>query len=477
MKTHPDRLNTYSTVGLIALAVGFWLAQVHALPVSPILEPDSQSYLKFLPIRSAGYPLFLQFFGPERAMYVQSTLFVSAALYLSFEVRKSADTAWLALILIVLILSNKELNSYHAQIMTESLFTSLEMIFLGLCIRFLRAPRYAIALLIGVVLGLSAAIRPSAYAYLPILACLVLYASSKLVLKDRLALLITAVLPAVMTIGVERAFTQSQHGAQATSLAGRHLYAKAALINTAHQETTTAMDAAEGTLRDAIQTDFAPVRRLIEDAPDYASTAFLTLIYEVCIEYACSDHLRSRLHSQSGMSTAEIDRTMMKVAVDRVSVAPIDYMELSLRHYFRLLSGTNPPVFSTYQDFISHHRPLPFEPFATLANPPIKSGVHIRPGPTKIRLSLPASITFLLALTGFVCLVIRYTPNSMLAMSFIAALLVHASFTLTALVGVGESRYVTGMWPAMMTSIVFAGGALCVWLREKNPAIQNKKRK
>ncbi|MFN3077142.1 MAG: hypothetical protein ABT940_09730, partial [Alphaproteobacteria bacterium] len=110
---------------ILGLAILWGAYQLAVLPATPVIEADSGSYLLFFPIRTAGYPLFLRWFGAEGAMVAQPVLHALALAGLGFAVRAATENPWPALGAVLALGINPEMNKYHAHIMTESLFATL----------------------------------------------------------------------------------------------------------------------------------------------------------------------------------------------------------------------------------------------------------------------------------------------------------------------------------------------------------------
>lgn len=439
---------------LLLLLIAFLYAadQLLSLPAAPIIEPDSLSYISFYPIRTAGYPIFLKIFTPELSITLQVLVFTASLLYLAIETLKNTGNVLPATALMILINSNAELNSYHSRIMTESLYTSLVMLFLGAMIRFTRSPTWQLGAVIGLIAGITATVRPTAYALAPILAAIPLISGQPGSPKTRAYLLTAVILVMVSVIGIERAYTSNYHGARATSLAGRHFFAKAAMIDVPPvQQPTTTPNSVGQRLAAALEQDFRPVRDAVHGAPDLASRSLMTLVYEVCIEYSCMDPIRN----QMDLTHAATDKAILSAGMSRLARAPLEYLNLSLIHYLRLIGKSNPTKYTAYQDYISSQRPLPFEPDVTLLIPKPEALAKTVEGTPKFRPSIAACLTLVLALTGLLFVMTLRRPGRDLGIALLAAFVVHSSFTLTALIGVGEERYAMGQWPAMMTSLVF----------------------
>jgi hypothetical protein len=178
------------------------------------LETDSASYITFAPIWSAGYPLFLRLVGVNAAPLVQTVLYAAALAFLGLETFRTSGRFVLAAGLLVALMINPELNKYHAIVMTESLFMSVEVAFLGALVRFARIGDWRSAAEAATWAGLAAAIRPIGYAFAAAAPLMALMCRRRLA-AARSALLLAMILPALAIVVGERTVTVVVHGAAA----------------------------------------------------------------------------------------------------------------------------------------------------------------------------------------------------------------------------------------------------------------------
>ena len=222
---------------------------------------------------------------------VQTLLFAGALAVLGFETLASTRNLAVAAILMVGVAANPELNKYRSLVMTESLFISALLVFLAMLVRFVRLKDLLSLGLAAAFAGAAATIRPTGLALLPIPILMVLACRRQL--KSRvLALTAVALLPAATLVAGERALSNFIHQGNLASLASRHIFAKAAMIDAPHASANES-DPLRRALLVAIEKDFAPIRALIAQA-DSNSRIPMTVHYETCVEYLCSDPLRAR---------------------------------------------------------------------------------------------------------------------------------------------------------------------------------------
>ena len=201
-----------------------------------------------------------------------------------------------------------------------------------------------------------------------------------------------------------------------------------------------------------LETDYEPVRRLLDRSRASAAAPVLESFYETCIEHTCLDALRDRA-TAAGVSGADVDKALLKAASARVRKAPIPFMGLALREYWSLWAlypRSHPSRAPEVDRFVAEARPLPLERElpADLLLPahPARMAYVVRPA---------------VLLLGVVChgillaYLIRVVYTRKFALPFAAAVAVFSSTSVVsvlgfnALLGVGGGRYTMGMWPSL----------------------------
>jgi hypothetical protein len=429
--------------GLLIGAVYCGLSQSHDL----LFTLDSPGYTGFSPARTAGYPLYLATLGVTLAVKLQPILYIIAVFALWREMSRALDGKVWASVFVLLCLVNPELNSYHYSVMTESLFMSVSILAMACMLRFLREPSLSAAILASIFVGLSATVRPSAYALIPVLLPMVLF-RWRAVQGRRITLLAAALLPAMLLCAMERIGTQAYHGAATTSLAGRMLYAKAAMLDAPPAEPST--DPRKSTLQNALQFTFAPVRQILPAIPRWDVREIVSEAYENCLGYACSRDLKDSLI----LPEPAVNSLAKEVALERIASAPTAFAALVLERYrslWTIYQLSNPDAGPVFKAFIDEHRPLPFEqymPEFSITPQPSSMAAFLRPA-----VLAAGAVTFLLTACGLLAAFYR-NLDVRLAGASLASLAVHASLLFTALVGVGIRRYTFGVWPIMMAALI-----------------------
>jgi len=430
--------------------VGFLAFSLLGHSLAPVLEPDSGSYIHMTEIRQAGYPLILRLTGLQMVVVVQIFLSALAILYLAWEVSRCNVGKYAPFILILALSSNPFVHEYNYHVLTESIFISLLTIFIGAIVSFFRAPGGKTLVVAAIVAGITACIRPNGLVLLPVLGLALLLVRQRVRPGARWSLVL-ALVPALLLVAAERFYSASLHGPDSTSLAGRHFFAKAALLEGAALDPAAETDPVAARFATAIATDFAPIRALLRQTDDPNIRSVLTVSYETCLEYSCVTSLRR----ESGLTETEINRIALPLAMRRIAAAPGEYLALVWMHTRSLwvfYSYSHPRLLPTMTAFIASHRPLPFESEVsglTADTAPSRLATVIRPG--MIGLGFATLLLALLALPALV-----RNPPPLLGAAIVAAVAVHASQLMVACVGVGIPRYTIALWPAIIAACLFA---------------------
>lgn len=422
---------------------------------TPLYDPDSASYISWSAIRTMGYPMVLKILGVKTTILLQPLFYAAATLLLCFELLRKPGMGGWALLLEIGLLSNPELNKYHAFIMTESLFISLSILWLTATLRYLRGPSWQAILTASVLAGLLAWMRPTAYMMPPVLVGIVLLTRASLRPGEWKKMLLLAVLPMLLMVATERGIWRAVHGPDAPTLAGIHFFAKAGMVSSPDNDVISyPNDPVRQRLQTALTSDFAPVRDLLHQATASNIHNVLQGNYEICLEYACS----MIFHRDITLPATELNKIMFDMAIKRLASAPMGYLHLTLDSYLYmwvLYSQSHPDLLPGFNAFIAQHRPLPFEEqVASLLVEAQPSRVAIVGRPVMMAMGW---LTGLLALAGIAACWRGKVRSDTLSIAMTSAVLTHAGLWFTAMVGVGCPRYTIGFWPAMILSAVAFG--------------------
>ncbi len=439
---------------VISLCVSYALYCLFTQPAGPITQPDSAQYLSFSPIRPLGYPLFLSVIGARGAMFVQPILYAAALAYLGRETVRATRRAVLAVAVVLAGMVVPQLADFHASILSESVFLSALVLVLALVVRFVYRPSWNLLVPIAAVVGVTATVRRTGYAWVPVLLIMVL--SQRHRLKGSLVAFfgVAALAPFLFIVATELAVAPMFHPSGTSSLTGRHLFAKAALIDAPPAPPAT--DAVRRSLDDHLTTRYAPIRELLARAPRRVR-AVMTIYYETCLQGPCVDASRAVM---PGRAEPEQTRALGEAATSRLARAPLAFAGLTALHLESLWTVErlrHPDTAAALGQFIEANRPLPFEheafnlePGVPMALPTAQWVRYVQPGVSALGL-----FTAALALAGLVAAVGGRRLPPLLCVASLAALVAHGSLVFTALLAAGLARFTIGLWPAVMTAALF----------------------
>ena len=442
-----------------ALAAAYAIYCLVTMPAGPLTTPDSVHYLSFSPIVPLGYPLFLKVVGARGAMFAQPLLFSAALVWLGRETLRSTRSSSLAVLVVAASMALPQVTAFHASILTESLFMSMLIAILAVIVRFIREPSMPLIVAMAAMAGANATVRRTGYALLPVLLLLILQQRHRLDRRTAIRYLAAALLVFALIPGAEHFSAPAFHGGYTSSLMGRHLFAKAALIE-------APLDSAHGdSLREALEDQlhrvYAPIRDLLARAP-LDVRAVLTIYYETCLQGACAESARALMPESN---EAEQTRALGEVGLRRIIRGPIGFARLTALHFGSLWTVDrlrHPSTSVALTDFINSNRPLPFEREAMRIDPGVPASFDGAEYVRYVQLAFYALAAFtgLLAAIGLIATLTGTRLSSDLSVACIAALAAHGGLLLTALLAAGFSRFLIGLWPAVTTAALFGAQAL-----------------
>jgi len=423
-------------------------------PAGPITLPDSIRYLEAWPNYPLGYPIFLKIVGARGAIVAQPIVFGAALALLGREIVRHTKSIALAVIVLLGSMALPQIREFHASILSESLFLSLLIVFLAFSVRFAYHPTWHLMVLIASAAGLSATIRRTAFALVPVMLFMMLFQRHKLRGSQPGLFFVAALAPFFVFVGAEQAAAPLVHAGKTSSLMGRHMFAKAALIDA--PAAAASRDAIRTALDRQLEIDYAPIRQLLASAsPDVR--AVLTMYYETCLQGDCVDRSRELM---PGVDESEQTRSLGAAANARILRAPFAFARLTFMNYQSLWTIDrlrHPDRAPELTAFIAAHRPLPFErqalrlePGDTLAFTGVERVRYMQWGFAAI-----AIWTLAMAMAGIV--VALWTPPlpPLVTIGAVAALVTHGGLLLTAILASGFARFTLGLWPAIVMAAVF----------------------
>ena len=429
-------------------------------PAGPFTTPDSVRYLEAWPNYSLGYPMFLKIVGARGAIVAQPILFGAALAFLGSAIVRMTRSTWLAIAVVIATIALPQIREFHASILSESLFLSLLITFLAFAVRFTWCPAWHWMAVMALTAGLAGTVRRTGFALVPVMIFMVLLERRRLK-GSRPALYLAALAPFLAVIGAEWAIAPRIHQGRTSSLMGRHMFAKAALIDAPAANTTQEADSVRVALDRHLQTDYAPIRDFLASAPRDLR-AVLSIYYETCLQGGCVDRSRELMPD---LDEAGQTKTLGSAANARIARAPVAFLDLLSLNYMSLWTVDrlrHPDRAERLTAFIAAHRPMPFERLAFSLEP--DQVLAFQPSP-RIRyaqwaVTLLAIWTALLAGAALIGIALPERVSPLLAIAGLAALTAHACLLLTAATAAGFARFTLGIWPAIVMAALCGGWAL-----------------
>jgi hypothetical protein len=453
-------------------------------PAGPITTPDSFHYLNMTPIVPLGYPFFLQLSGAGGAIVAQPLVFSTALALLGREVIRTTGNTWLAVAIIAGTIAIPQIREYHASILSESLFLSTLIVFLALVVRFMHYPTWRLMVLVAMTAGVAVVIRRTGAALAPVMLVMVLLQRRHLraefgspsasaprtspLLGQAGLFFVAALAPFAAIVAAEQVMAPIIHAGAPSSLLGRHLFAKAALIDAPPAPAAAADalpkggdDAIRAALDNQLENAFAPIRSMLAGAPGNVR-GVLTIYYETCLQGGCADQARAATRETIEATQTEV---MGAAGSARIRRAPWQFMRLTWLHYGSLWTINrlrHPDTANDLNAFLAAHRPLPYEELALSLGPDrtleFTGSEYVRYA--QYAMTVVAIVTGLLALTGLAAAIARPHLPPLVGTACVSALTAHAGLLLTALLAAGFTRFLLGLWPALVTAMGFAALAI-----------------
>jgi hypothetical protein len=467
-------------MAVLALCGAYAIYCLLTNPGGPITTPDSFHYLDMTPIVPLGYPFFLQVTGARAAIVVQPIIFSIALALLGREVIRTTRSTWLATAIVAGIIAVPQIREYHASILSESLFLSILVVLLALVVRFMYFPTWRLMVFVAITVGVAVTVRRTGVAFVPVLLVMVLLQRGHLIRSQAAFFVVAALAPVAAIAATEQLMAPIVHAGAPSSLLGRHVFAKAALIEapaSARATAGTPRDAAGAVRRaldDQLESAFAPIRAMLGRAPDNVR-GVLTIYYETCLQGGCADQARAATNEPIEARQTEI---MGEAGSARIRRAPWQFLQLTWLHYRSLWTVNrlrHPDTARDLNAFLATHRPLPYEELALSLGPDrtleFSGSQNVRIA--QYAISAMAIVTGALALLGCIAIAApRLSPP--LAVACVSALAAHGGLILTALLAAGFSRFLLGLWPALVVACAFgAFGALATTIKNSKFKIQN----
>jgi hypothetical protein len=449
---------------LIALTALPFLIGIAFVSLRPdiVHDPDSITYQNWSPIRTSGYAIFLDIADGPYLLHIQVFLLSAAAAWLGFYVYRLFGSLSMAWLIVIGLVGNPFLWLLQGSILSEALSTPFLLVFTGCLLGFTASRRTAWILTASVVAGIIATIRPAGLPLIaaPVLAVLLV---GSYTLSSRLKLLALCVCLWLVPVASDRLYSRAVHGEKLTSLAGRHMFAKAALID-APSVDTTGFTPLELKLAALAEVGYQPVRRELERLNGSSVHDVLRPNYEVCIQYACTNGAISFLQ----LPEHELNEGLLNVGLARLKQNPLGFLRLAWDEYLGLWvfhSRRHPLLADDFNRYVAQAGPLPFQrelgPDVLMVPEADQNPLFRVTRPFFIILG--SSVALIMIAFGWLILVHRKRCALLLA-AFICATTVEAVLVFNALTGIGIPRYTMGLWPLIVCAAFIGALSMLRWL-------------
>jgi uncharacterized membrane protein len=432
----------YYLLALVPFCIAFAFWWIHP---AITIDADSERYLTGSPMRTATYPLFLKVANGPALLQVQLFLLAACLSWLAVYTRRFLP--WIACAaLVIAVSSNPYVWQLQSSIMSEAMTMPLLSLLAGCILGFSATKRPALIVAAALVAGIATTVRPPLFPLIltPLLA-LWIAPNFRARLMYSAAILIVFATPVV----AERLYSRAVHGSELTSPLGRTLFMKAAVLD-APPTAAASDDPLDRKLAQLLNQGFEPARQTIHKARDRDVRYILLSNYEACAWLACI----SEIIDDSHMSEAELHPHMFRVAIARLMSNPLGYLELVATEYHRiwlLHPRKVPAIAAKYNAFLAENAPLPFQ---------AQMGIEGQPTPLaeqkqifRVNRTAFAALGLLAALMTIALLFWRRGPLHQAALALLIgseAVLVFGAF-----VGVGFPRYAMGIWPILISGVLF----------------------
>ena len=448
-------------MAIVFLLCGAYVAYcLGSNPAGPFTTPDSVHYLNASPIVPLGYPFFLSIVGARGAIVAQPLIFGAALAFLGREIVRLTSRTSLAVAVVIGCMALPQIRDYHASILSESLFLSLLIVFLALTVRFAYHPSWHLMVLVASAAGLGATVRRTGFAIVPVMLIMALMQRHRLRGSQPGLVFVAALAPFFVIIGAEQAAAPLVHAGQSSSLMGRHMFAKAALIDAPPAPPSS--DPVRAGLDQHLQSDYAPIREFLASAPRDIR-GVLTMYYETCLQGGCADRSRALMPDKSEAAQTQTLGTAGFARIRRAPLAFLDLLALNYQALWTVDRLRHPGRAEALTAFIAAHRPMPFERLAFALKP--EHELAFQPSPrvryVQIVITALAFWTGALAIAGLFGVLSPERLPPVLAIASVSALAAHGGLLLTAGLAAGFSRFTIGLWPAIVMAAMF--GLWSLW--------------
>lgn len=439
-------------MALVALGIVTGFLYRYIAEPAPLLTDDSSGYIDWSPIRSPGYPAFLEvvsWLNPDfsAVFWFQSPLLVLATSFVAAATGRLAERRWIAAALALSIFLIIPLWKWSGQVRPEVLFIALVQVFLGAIACLLATGRIGWAWLAGVALGAAVLVRPVGMAFLPSLLLVAILGGRRGGARQAIALLA----PPVALLAVCIVINGTQRGYySAQAFTGLTLLGK-----------TTSLIPKEG-LGDPISVEmgstFFPLHEAVQDADGsvlywVARQGYDVALWDVYIP----------LSRRLGLTSVDADSGAMAVALRAIRHDPAGYARLVFTNWLAMWTW---PWLTTASIASSSVQVIEQPALRALLGRKAKlsDSSIILPALYWTKLSI-AAVAFFLCLVPIVLVLIDRGRDPLLMYAATSGLALHTYSVLVGAVQFADNRYAQVVLPILFISLLLSVTCVVRWFR------------
>lgn len=308
------------------------------------IQPDSNGYLYFFSgtgagaNRIAGYPVFLLLmnnlkFTLIQIGYIQLGIFVCSFYFLLNSLLKFGISKLIVGLLFVSLLINPFFNKFHFMILTESLSFSFLLIFLGLIMSLLRGAANTSIVMLGVIIGLLAILKPVSLIFFPIgimfLFLMLLISKTQSFQKYFLCFSLLCA-PCLMVLYAEKLVFFSAHDEKYSQVT-EHFYGKSIMSTTFPSYKSFDDNLPESEMLKLLDEKYSSDQFYLESLQNLSEKlAIYSLLENDAYKHADLNNELARIASENGLEPIELKKAIIFYSLKK---NPTVFLRMTLRHY------------------------------------------------------------------------------------------------------------------------------------------------
>lgn len=435
--------------GFTLLAATFYL---FVFSNTPLLQPDSSSYINFSPLRPIGYPLFLWTLKTltgsyELVPYIQLSFYFGTAFYCALNFYRLSQSLFLTGGLLLGISLNIAFIKLSSSILTDVLGGGFLLLFLGMLFSFLLRPRLKAIYGIWAIIGLACLIRPVFYCLMGALPFLY-FIKGNFFRENILQRILLPSTPFLLLLSLGSLGQYINHGFfKSESFLGNNLIGKVALI------ADPTIPSQHPALMHSFGEKSQEIRTVLDKAPSLRVRYLLSVPYYDIVRFSFLPTLTSPLHSNE-----DSDTFSKNLALEIIKEKPYGYAADVFMNYCALWQLWDLYSFEEGKEFeallhtLSSQQPLT----AMYAPPSIRADANKKFGSPLLVTTLRSilALAFILSLLFPLVFLVFWIKGKSLSPLVLGGTLtsvtLQSGYILTALLQAGIARYALLFWPCVI---------------------------